>query len=40
MFKHGHQIAGKYPPLIPITEIGIEKKDWEEKKTIFVLKQF
>ena len=38
--KHTHQIAGKQPPLIPISMIGIERIEDIEKKYIFVQKHF
>ena len=38
--KHTQQIAGKQPPLIPISMIGIEITEDIEKKKIFVQKHF
>ena len=38
--KHTRQIAGKQPPLIPISMIGIEITEDIEKKKIFVQKHF
>ena len=38
--KHTRQIAGKQPPLIPISMIGIERIEDIEKKKIFVQKHF
>ena len=38
--KHTRQIAGKSPPLIPISMIGIERIEDIEKKKIFVQKHF
>ena len=37
--KHNRQIAGKKPPLIPISMIGIERMEDIEKK-IFMQKHF
>ena len=39
VIKHTRQIAGKKPPLIPISMIGIERIEDIEKK-IFVQKHF
>ena len=38
--KHTRQIAGKYPPLIPISMIGIESIGDIEKKKIILQKHF
>ena len=38
--KQTRQIAGKKPPLIPISMIGIEITEDIEKKKIFVQKHF
>ena len=38
--KQSRQIAGKYPPLIPISMIRIERIEDIEKKRFFVQKHF